>query len=313
MHINNLIEFYPWISLIVSLYILIKSADFFIDGSENLGAVLGMNQFIIGATIVAIGSSLPELATSLSAVSDGQTAFPIDNVFGSNVTNILLAGGLVGIMSKNINVNYRTKVVDLPFLLITTGVFVFLILDGNVTKQEGNILLVLLAVFTIIMVISNDNSKDDNKKKPSFNFKDILYIMFGAVFVMLSSNFTIISVKSIASSMGVDMSVVTLIVVAFGTSLPEVAVTISAIKKGDTPIAIGNILGSNVFNILAVVGIPSRIATLTVSEKAFTNLPIFMLSTILFIIIVATSIKNTKFIGFSAIVAYVFFIILTIT
>ena len=308
MYLENLINTWPWMGLIISLLILLKAADAFIDGSEGLGAYLGMPPFLIGATIVAIGTSLPELATSLAAVSEGQNSFPIDNVIGSNIANVLLVGGIVFLLSsKTIFLNKKAKFVDLSVLSVVTMMFLAMIWDRQITQAEGRILLVTLVTYMFTLLFVNYKT-EISEESTEFHFKQLLMIILGGVFVILSSKYVIVSVESIARTLNMDMSVITLIIVALGTSLPEVAVSISAVMKGEEAIAIGNIVGSNIFNILVVIGIPSIIETLKVSEKALSGISFLAGSTFIFIILLAMA-KNTRSIGFMLLLSYIIFVL----
>ena len=276
--------------LIVSLAALVKSSDWFTLAAEKVGRAFGLSSFIVGATIISIGSSMPELATGIITAlqNDPSTAsFAIDNVVGSNIANILLICGVLGIFCKNLKIKSLLIDVDLPFLFIATGLFFLFAYDGSITLWEGVILLGLLILF-ILYTIRGDHAKEvddeDNGPGKKLRWHTWIILAASAVGIYFAADYTILSVIKVAELLNIAPAVVTMLAVAIGTSLPELIVSVRAAQKGKPSIAIGNIFGSNIFNVLAVAGIPSLIGTLHVSSTVLTiGLPFLGIATFAFI------------------------------
>ncbi len=284
-----------FIVLAISLVVLVKAADYFTAYSEKLGLALGLSSFIIGATIVAIGTSLPELVSSLFAVlQSGVTEFVADNIVGSNIANALLILGLGALFARTLRVNTALIDVDLPFFFMSMAVFVFFAWDGTISVIEGVFLLIFFVIFVIYNTKSQGATDDDKEQmdelKEQFNKKKkkgevpygkyILFIILSAAGVAISAKFLIDSVLTLSDLLGISSSFLTITVVAIGTSLPEVLTSIAAIRLGNHGIAIGNVFGSNTFNALLVAGVPALFGDLSVSNLAFTlGLPFLVIAT----------------------------------
>lgn len=304
----------PVFFLFIALVGLVKSADIFTNASERIGLYFGLSSFIVGATIVSIGSSLPELATSLITVLSGdpeQMKFPIDNIIGSNIANTLLVGGLAAIAVGTLRVKEELIDVDLPFFFISSALFLLFIMDGNFTWKEGVISLVLLVIFIVYTI--NDEPVErpavESEKVTKIGFKEFGLAALGALGIFISAKYTVSNVLEISGKIpGIDQTLITMLVVAIGTSLPEIIVSVRAAMKGKHSIALGNIFGSNTFNVLAVAGVPSFFGTLTVSEGAMTlGVPFFIASTLAFIFTTSDD-KIQKWEGYALLVIYVAFV-----
>ena len=299
----------PFVILIVALTVLVKSADFFTEASERIGLFFGLSSFIVGATIVSIGSSLPELATSLISVLSGdpnQLAFPIDNIIGSNIANTLLVGGLAAISVGTLKVKTRLVDVDLPFFFISSALFLLFIMDGSFHWKEGFVSLVLLSIFIVYTIKDTSEEEDEPKaKKPNkITLKDISYLIGGIIGIYFAAKYTVNSVLNISDQLGIESTLVTMIAVAIGTSLPEVIVSVRAAMAGKHSVALGNIFGSNTFNALAVAGIPSFFGTLQTSIGAMTiGIPFFIVASLGFIFTCSDD-KIQKWEGFALLVIY---------
>ncbi len=300
--------------LILSLIGIIKSADIFTDASERIGLYFGLSSFIVGATIVSIGSSLPELATSLVSVishDPEQLKFPIDNIIGSNIANTLLVGGLAAMAVGTLKVKEELIDVDLPFFFISSALFLLFIIDGDFTWKEGIISLFLLVIFIAYTINDEPVEKSvvDDKKVTKIGIKEFGLAALGAFGVYLSAKYTVSNVLAISAKIpGIDTTLITMLVVAIGTSLPEIIVSVRSAIKGKHSIALGNIFGSNTFNALAVAGIPSFFGTLTVSEGAMRiGIPFFIASGLAFIF-TTTDNKIPKWEGYALIVIYIAFV-----
>ena len=291
---------------IISLIALVKSADYFTEGAEQIGIYMGLSSFIVGATIVSLGSSLPEIATSILAVLQGQTNFPVDNIIGSNIANCLLVGGISAITVGALKVKQLLIDVDLPFFFISTSLFLLLLMDGNFTVSESIFSLLLLFVFIWYTISGaySDTEEKEKKEKISFNWKWIISIIGGSIGIFFGAKYTIESVTQLASILEISPSIVTMLAVAIGTSLPELIISVKAAMAGKHSIALGNIFGSNTINALAVTSIPAFFGTLSVSSNALSiGFPFLIVSSLAFIFIMSDD-KMQKWEGFALLVIY---------
>lgn len=264
--------------LIVGFVLLIKGADWFVEGAAGIAEKFGIPHIVIGLTIVAIGTSLPEASVSIASALKGSGAITIGNVLGSNILNVLLILGITSLICK-IPVDKMTMKVEMPFLIGVTALLAVLGLQDNVISLvEGAILLGLMALYLAYLgwrsrfeeeiheLVDEEVGRPEveveeeaDNKKPLTLPKMILFILLGIVMITVGSDKTVDAATAIATILGVDERIIGLTIVAFGTSLPELVTSITAATKGNTAIAIGNIVGSNIFNILFVVGITAVI------------------------------------------------------
>ena len=270
------------IVLVVSLFVLVKSADYFTNWSEKLWLYFWMSSFIVWATIVSVWTSMPEIVTSTLAVIDGKSSFPIDNIIGSNIANILLIWWISWIIAITLKVKKELIDIDLPFFFLSTALFIYFIYDGVFTWKEGIVSLVVLFIF-ILYTLSNKKIKE-NKIDRSFSFKYIAFIVWGIVWIYFWAQYTLESVYKISDILSIPSSIVTIFAVAIWTSLPEIIVSVQAVRKKKHEIALWNIFGSNTFNALAVTWIPSFFWTLTISPTVISVwIPFLIIATIGFI------------------------------
>ena len=292
---------------VISLAVLLKAADYFIDSAEEIGLSLGISPFIIGVTIVAFGTSLPELATSVASVFDDVSEIVVGNVIGSNITNIALVLGLVVVIVKRVDVPKSLWEIDLPILLGSAFFLYFTIQDMEFRLHEAIIFLAALVVFLTYSLKSDD--KEDMEFRPKASIKTYLILVAAGAGVWLGADYTIEAIKGISAKMGINEEVISLSVVALGTSLPEVIVSINAARKGKTSIAVGNVLGSNIFNTYAVMAIPSLFGTLVIPENVITfSLPIMMVMTFLFAVMTISA-RISRWEGMILILFYVFYFV----
>lgn len=253
-----------FILLIAGFVMLIKGADWFVEGASKIAARFGIPKIIIGLTIVAMGTSAPEAAISISAALKGSADIAVGNVVGSNIMNILLILGITAIILP-IPVKKPTLKFDLPFLLIVTALFVLLGLTDNVLGLvDGLILLAVFIGYMAYLFITTINKQttqpattSESKSKRILLF--IFLILIGCVLIVAGSNLTVDSAVFIAKAFGINERIIGLTIIAFGTSLPELVTSVTAAAKGKTDIAVGNIVGSNIFNILFVIGLSAII------------------------------------------------------
>lgn len=253
--------------LIVGFAMLIKGADWFVDGAAGLARKMGIPQLVIGLTIVAMGTSAPEAAVSISAALQGTADIAIGNVVGSNILNILIILGITALI-RPIKIQKSTLWIEIPFMIVITIILIFLGRSGSVVSLvEGIILLILfVAYLTYLFILSKkgnlqDEAEEEEEKKPIKNkvWFQIIMLVGGGIVIVLGSNITVNAATAIAEAVHISERFIGLTIVALGTSLPELVTSVVAARKGNADIAIGNIVGSNIFNILFVIGLSSSI------------------------------------------------------
>lgn len=255
--------------LAVGFVMLVKGADAFVEGAAGIAEKFGIPQLVIGLTIVAMGTSAPEAAVSITAALKGNAAITIGNVVGSNILNVLVILGITSVI-VSVAVARSTVRIEIPYMLVITLLLLILGLSGNkIVFWEGVILwaaFLLYLGYLFCMAKKNKEADEETKKKPLW--KLLLYTVLGLVFVVWGSDVTVDAATAIAKAVGMSERFIGLTIVALGTSLPELFTSVSAALKGKADIAIGNIVGSNIFNILFVVGTTALI-TPVVFESGF--------------------------------------------
>ena len=304
------------IVFIISLIGLIKGADLLLEKSEKIGRIIKLSPFVIGVIFVGLGTSLPELTSSLMAVFKGYTEIVPANVIGSNIANILLIVGIASIIAGRLIVTKNLIDLELPLLALSTMFFFGVVWDGKIVLAESLFLLAFFGIYFSYVILHKDEKEEKKKieelqlkiNKEKIKSKDILLLVVGAILLFLGANFLIDSVVSLATILGVAVGVITLVAVAVGTSLPELIVSVKAALQKKSEIALGNIFGSNAFNLLLVIGLPGLFATLILDEQTLTiGLPFLVAATFLFII---SGISRTIHLyeGAMFVIIYVFFI-----
>lgn len=296
------------IIFIASLSVLVYSADTFTEGAEKLGLYFGLSSFIVGATIVSLGSSLPEIVTSVFAVLNNQPSFAVDNVIGSNIANCLLVGGVCALAVGTLKVKERLIDIDLPFFFISSSLFLLLLMDGDFTLAESFIALALLVVFIWYTISDQGESGVSAEDKPSFSWKWMVMICGGVLGIYFGAEYTITSVTQLAEILNISPSIVTMLAVAIGTSLPELIISVKSALAGKHSVALGNIFGSNTINALAVTGIPAFVGTLTVSSDAlWIGFPFLIVASLAFIFTTSDD-KIQRWEGFALLILYLAFV-----
>lgn len=246
--------------LVIGFTMLVKGADWFVDGSAGIAKKLGIPQLVIGLTIVAMGTSAPEAAVSINASLKGNSGIAIGNVVGSNILNILIILGISAVLST-IAIQKSTLKYEIPYMIFVTVVLIVLGMSGEyVTRIEGVILWLLFLVYLVYLfkLAKQGTEEDSTEDRPGW--KLCISMILGGVIVVWGSDITVDSATSIAQMIGLSERFIGLTIVALGTSLPELVTSVVAARKGNADIAIGNIVGSNIFNILFVIGTASIIA-----------------------------------------------------
>ena len=291
---------------IVSLAVLLKASDWFIDAAEEIGLSMGISPFIIGVTIVAFGTSLPELATSIASVFSNDSEIVISNVVGSNITNIALVLGLVVVIVKNIDLEYNIWHIDMPFLWGSAFLLWFTTRDLEFTFFEAILFLIGIAIF---LGYSFKTEKEEGIVHAKATWRSYFFLALGGVLVWLGANYTIEAIKELSSLAGIRPDVIALSAVALGTSLPEVIVSLNAARKGKTSLAVGNVLGSNIFNTYVVMSIPSFFGKLIIPAQVTDFYLLLMIAMTILFGIMANNKKITRSEGLVLLMFYAYFVV----
>lgn len=240
--------------LVLGFAMLIKGADWFVEGASGIARKLGIPQLVVGLTIVAMGTSAPEAAVSITAALKNSASIAIGNVVGSNILNILIILGVTAVITS-VAIQKSTFQIEMPYMILITIVLVVMGLSGDcISRIEGIILWVLFIAYLIYLFVLARNGKEESEDVKKSIWKLVLAAIAGGVIVVWGSNITVDSATAIAKILGMSDRFIGLTIVALGTSLPELVTSVTAAKKGNADIAIGNIVGSNIFNILFVIG-----------------------------------------------------------
>ena len=240
--------------LAIGFFMLVKGADYFVDGAAGIATKFGIPQLVVGLTIVAMGTSAPEAAVSITGAMSGAADIAVGNVVGSTILNILIILGITGVITT-VAVQKSTLFIEIPFMLAVTVVLIVLGLTGNeLTLVEGIIFWALFIVYFIYLYILAKKGTDEEKEEERPVWKLLLFVIAGGVVVVLGANVSVNAATAIAEAIGISERFIGLTIVALGTSLPELVASVTAARKGNADIAIGNIVGSNIFNILFVLG-----------------------------------------------------------
>jgi len=282
------------IIFVASLFSLVKGADYLLEGAEQVGRYFKLPSFVIGALIVGIGTSLPELASSIFAAIDGKTEFITANVIGSNIANILLVAGLSSVVGKIITTNKNLIRLEIPLLVISTSLFLFVAYDGIINFWEALIIFFAFVVYVVYLLNADRYSteaekkeskedEDENEEVKKIGLKELFLLIGGGIMLAFGADYLVDSVKAISEKMNIAISVISVLAVAVGTSLPEILVSVKAVLKGKTDLAFGNIFGSNVFNILMLTGLIGLFKDIEVSEIMVNiGLPFLAITTLIF-------------------------------
>lgn len=284
------------IMIIIGFVLLIKGADFLVDGASEIAKRFHIPEIVIGLTIVAIGTSMPELVVSVTSALEGHSDLAIGNVVGSNIANMFLILGVCSII-RPLVFKKETRLFEIPFTILATILLFFLCINGTgeqintITREEGIILLVFCVLFIIYNLImakkGEDFDKEDrileirteeNKKVPLW--ESLFGIVIGIVGLKLGGDLVVNNSVEIAKILGISEKLISLTIVAFSTSLPELITSIAATRKGETDMAIGNILGSQLFNILLIIGVSAALTPINYSKSYDSNLILLIVGSI---------------------------------
>ena len=290
---------------LVAIAALLWSSDRFVESAERIGLSWGISPFIIGVTIVAFGTSLPELATSVVSVLEGASQIVVGNVVGSNITNIALVLGLTAVVVKNIDLEYNLWHIDIPFLWGSAFLLYFAVMDGNLSYFESALFLGGIVIFLAYSL--KDQEKADKEDRPVARAVDYLLLIAGGAVVSFSATYVISAITNISLMLNIAPSVIALSAVAVGTSLPEVAVSLAAARKGKASIAVGNALGSNIFNTFIVMAVPRFFGPLVIPESIIAvYLPLMIVMTVL-LGVMSNNRKITRWEGYVLLLFYAWY------
>ena len=298
--------------LLVGFIFLIKGADLFVEGSSSIAKKFKIPSMIIGLTIVAMGTSAPEASVSITSSLIGQNDMSVANVVGSNFFNILVVLGVSTLFSK-LPVKESTIKDDVPFLIFISIVTLIFGIDFNITRLEGVVFLGIFIWFILSLIKQAKQNKENEDIVNELPMsKTLFYIVLGLAGIVLGGDITVDSASAIATQFGLSENLIGLTIVAVGTSLPEFVTSVIATRKGETEIAIGNVVGSNIFNILFVLGIAAVLSPMTISVEAGIDIIFMIFITILLFI----NMKQEKFIlkkhGIFYILLYLAYMVYTI-
>ena len=239
--------------LMLGFAMLVKGADWFVDGTSGIARKLGIPQLVVGLTIVAMGTSAPEAAVSITAALKNNAGIAIGNVVGSNILNILIILGITAVLIP-VAIQKSTLWIEIPYMLVVTIVLILMGLDGRVSRMEGVLLWGMFLIYLAYLFYLAKRGTDAKEEVEESAWKLVICAVAGGVVVVWGSDITVDAATALAQLIGMSERLIGLTIVALGTSLPELVTSVTAARKGNADIAIGNIVGSNIFNILFVIG-----------------------------------------------------------
>ena len=303
----------------MSLVILIKSSEYFIKAAKKIGHAIGMPAFIIGLTILAIGTSLPELIASILSVLSNSSEIVVGNVIGSNIANIFLVIGITAIAYKKIKIKRKIANIDIIFFIGSALLFTATILDGVFAFHESILFIAFIIVYFFCISRNKNNKRKDDKYKEiknlardtdkHDNWETFAILIINAILIYISAKYTVESIIQISDFLVIGKEVIAASVIAIGTSLPELTVSLQAAKRKHFDMMAGNIIGSNIFNILAVMGIPALFGTLIIPQGLILfALPMMLIATVLYLVMIKDR-KITNWEGMVFILFYLLFML----
>ena len=301
--------------LALGFVMLWKGADWFVDGASAVASKFGIPQIIIGLTIVAMGTSAPEACVSIMGSIQGNGDIAVGNVVGSNVLNVLIILGLSAVVLPLI-VQKNTVYIEVPFVIAVTVILLLLGLDGKIGRIDGVIFLLLFIVYLVYLYICARKNKEEPLEEPEKQkplWLSILFTVLGLAIVIAGSQFTVDTATFLAKKIGLSERIIGLTIVALGTSLPELFTSVSASRKNNPDIAIGNIIGSNIFNIIFVLGLASVISPLSFAKDFIIDAFFAIGAVVMLLLIVLPKKRLPRWAGALMLASYVvYFVILLI-
>ena len=302
--ITEVFLFMMYVLLIVGFILLIKGADFFVDGASSTAKLLKVPSVIIGLTIVAMGTSAPEAAVSISAGLSGSSDIALSNVIGSNIFNLLIVVGVSAIICpmKTEKVILRR---DIWWSLGAAVATLIMMTDMKISGAEGILLLGGMAAYIAVLVFDARKKRDEGDEVKAMSpLKSIIYIVGGLAAIIIGGDMVVDSACDIAAAFGMSEALIGLTIVAAGTSLPELVTSIVAAKKGDSGLALGNVVGSNIFNILFILGSASALTTINVAPELFIDTAILIGVTLMMYFLCRSKDKTSRGEGALCVLVY---------
>ena len=294
-----------YLLLLIGFVLLIKGADFFVDGSSSLARIMKVPSVIIGLTIVAMGTSAPEASVSVNAALAGSNDIAISNVIGSNLFNGLVVVGVCAFMA-GFKTNPEILKRDMPLNIIVTAILCIMLLDRHINHIEGIILLISMAVYIAVMVISALKNRETADECKILSLpKSLIFIIGGLIAVIFGGTLVVDNACLIAKDFGVSVNFIGLTIIAIGTSLPELVTSITATRKGDSGLALGNAIGSNLFNILFILGMSATICPLNVLSESIIDCIILLVSAVILYVFARTKKTMNRWEGIVCVFLYV--------
>lgn len=286
-----------FVIFVISMGILIWGADLIIEQSERIALKFRIPEFIIGATLIALGTSLPEMAASIAASYNHKADIAIANVIGSNILNITLVLSSVFLIAKKITPDRDFFKKDSTWALVPVLVFILMIIDGVISRFDAILLLMLMGAYILFLLQDAKNIPEDSLEDidiDNFLWSKTILILFGAfILVVIGAHFSVESASDIAKSFGISEWIIGIVMISFGTSLPELVVSISAALKGKVDMAIGNIIGSNMANTTVVIGSAALTNPLTINTNAYIfDIATMLIATLILVFITANKLYN---------------------
>ena len=304
------------IYLLLGFIIIIKGSDMLVDGSVNLAKFLKIPTLVIGLTIVAIATGVPEIAISISSSLKGSNGLLLGNLLGSNIFNILFILGLIAII-KPLYIKKEIILKNYVFALLSCLVLFIISYDiyfgdslvNVITRTEGILLLCFAGIFLYSTVLGATLDKNVKVEKGKFSFKDILYIVVGIILIGLSAEVIVNSAVNISKWLGIGEDLIGLTIIAVGTNLPELVTSIVAVRKGEVDIAIGNLVGTNIYNIFLILGLAATINPIVISSNAFIDIIVLAITSFIVYIFIQHKKDINRKEGIIMILLYIIYIV----
>ena len=304
------------IYLILGFIVIIKASDMLVSGSVNLAKFLKIPTLVIGLTIIAIATGVPEIAISISSSLKGTNGLLLGNLLGSNLFNILFILGLIALI-RPLYIKKEIILKNYVFALLSCIVLLAvasdtILLDNKInliTRSEGILLLLFAFIFSYSTVLDATLNKKTKVEPSKFSFKDALYIILGIALIALSAEVIVNSCVNISKYLGVSEDLIGLTIIAVGTNLPELVTSIVAVKKGESDIAIGNLVGTNIYNIFLILGLSATINPITISTNAFIDIIILTITSFIVYIFIRHKKDINKIEGITMILLYIIYIV----
>lgn len=267
-----------YVLLLVGFLLLVRGADFFVEGASSVARLLRIPSVVIGLTIVAMGTSAPEAAVSITAGLAGNADISLSNIIGSNLFNVLVVLGVCAVIGKSVPTDREVMGRDFLWNMAGTAVLLLITLGGTVFQWQGLLLLAALVVYLVIVIrAALANRTEEPDEKPLGPLMSIIYIVGGLAAIVIGGDMVVDNASLIAEAWGMSQTLIGLTIVAMGTSLPELVTSVVAARKGENGLALGNVIGSNIFNILFIMGIASSLVPISVAAESVLDMVVLMI------------------------------------